>query len=132
MSTYLFKGLAHIGIMTDDPEGCANFYVDNLRFNHYHHVSMNPGPNIWFVENNGCLIEFVKSDKRDIHGIVDHVCFEVQGIDELVSELAAKGIELETPAASEINGLFPCKAKNIFFKGPAGERIEIFDFSQPC
>lgn len=128
MGKYFFRGLSHIGIMTDDPQRCAKFYVDNLGFRYYHESALRD-LRLVFVENGGCIIEFVSRGARSTAGPVDHIALEVQGIDALVAELRAKGVEFETDNVNCME-VFPCGCKNIFFKGPAGERLELFDFTK--
>ena len=128
MGKYFFRGLAHIGIMTDDPKRCAEFYIDNLGFRYYHEKDMGQ-VQIVFVENGGCVIEFVSRGARSGVGAVDHIALEVQGIEAIVDELRAKGVKFETEKINCMD-VFPCGCKNIFFKGPAGERLELFDFAK--
>ncbi len=126
---YIVRGLHHIGIMTDDPKKCAQFYIDNLGFRPYYTMAMGP-MTIEFVELGGMVIEFVGSGARDVHGIVDHIAIEVQNIEALVAELKAKGIAMESEKIGAMPSFFPNGSKNIFFRGPAGERIELFDHSR--
>jgi len=127
----IMVGLAHIGIYTADPEKCAKFYVENLGFRRYHEKQMGPEMKICFVELGGCVIEFVGGHQDGIpDGTVDHICLNVQGIDELVADLKAKGVEFENDGnVGYLAALFPTPVKNAFFRGPAGERIELFDYT---
>ncbi len=128
MSKYLFKGLAHIGVMTDNPQKCVDFYCENLGFRPYHVADMGPFQLV-FVENGGMVIEFVGVGAKTETGVVDHIAIEVQGIEALAEELKAKGVNIEAPVGS-MPGLFPNGFKNVFFTGPAGEKIELVDFSK--
>ena len=95
MKDYLVTGLAHIGIMKKDTKKCANFYVNHLGF--HHHYSYKAGELVLeFVENGGCVIEFVQSGKENNAGIVNHIALEVQGIEALVQKLRGEGIVFET------------------------------------
>lgn len=129
MKDYLVTGLAHIGIMTDDAKKCANFYVNHLNF--HPHYSYKAGELcLEFVENGGCVIEFVQSGQETAAGIVNHIALEVQGIEALVEKLRGEGIVFETEEITKMPDFFPNGVKNIFFRGPAGERIELFDYSR--
>lgn len=128
MEKYFIRGLAHIGIMTDDPKRCAEFYVDNLGFRYYHEKDLGH-LQLVFVENGGCVVEFVSRGARSADGAVDHIALQVQGIEDLVEELRAKGVEFETEKVTCMD-VFPRGCKNIFFRGPAGERLELFDFTK--
>ena len=129
MSNYLVKGLAHIGIMTDDAKGCAQFYIDNLDFRPFYSYQLGELV-LEFVECGGLVLEFVQSGKVADAGVVNHVAIEVQGIEALVDKLRAKGIVFETEEIAKMPEFFPNGVKNIFFSGPAGERIELFDYSR--
>ena len=129
MSDYLVKGMAHIGIMTDDAKGCAQFYIDNLDFRPYYSYKLGDLV-LEFVECGGMVLEFVQTGKEEQAGIVNHIAIEVQGIEKLVEKLKAKGIVFETEEITKLPEFFPNGVKNIFFAGPAGERIELFDYSR--
>ena len=125
---YMFKGLAHIGIMTDDPRRCAEFYINNLDFRLFHVVPRD-GFEIVFVENGGVVLEFIGRGAVENVGVINHLTLEVKGIDKTVERLKAAGVELEADEARPMEGFFPFGCKNIFFKGPAGERVELVDYS---
>jgi len=65
--------------------------------------------------------------KQGNAGSVDHIAIEVKNLDELVSQLKAKGIEFETEKPIKLEKLFN-GAQVIFFRGPSGERLELFEF----
>ncbi len=130
MSEYLLKGLAHIGIYTEDSEKAAAFYVENLDFRYWWRADNGPR-HIVFIEQGGLILEFIGGREDNIgSGQVDHVCLEVQGIEALVEKLKEKGVvfEKEEPVGV-MPSMFPKPCKNAFFKGPAGERVELFDFT---
>lgn len=125
---YMYKGLSHIGIMTDDPKGCAQFYIDKLNFRHFHYVNRGT-VEIYMVENGNLILEFVGRKTTDQAGVIDHICIEVVDIDKTVEDLKAKGVKFESEKANVMEGFYPFPCKNIFFRGPANERVELFDFS---
>ena len=129
MKDYLVEGLAHIGIFTSDPDGCAEFYKNYLGFHDYYRYS-NDHLTLTFVERGGCVIEFVSNEEARTNGIVDHIALQVQGIDAMVEELKAQGIVFEKEEIDAMPDFYPNGVRNIFFKGPAGERIELFDYSR--
>ncbi len=129
MNNYLITGLAHIGIMTDDPQKCADFYVKYLGFSPFYTYA-NDDVQLVFVENGGCVIEFVRAASEYTAGTVNHIALEVQGIEALVENLRAQGIVFETEEITKMPDFFPNGVKNIFLTGPAGERIELFDYSR--
>ena len=93
MSEFLFKGLCHVGVMTDDAEKSVKFYCENLGFRPYYAGKMGPMP-LTFVEGGGLVIEFIAAGKAAPGGAVDHFAIEVLNIEEAVASLKAKGIEV--------------------------------------
>ena len=129
MENYLISGLAHIGVVTTDAKKCAQFYEKHLGFRPYYSYEAN-GLHLEFVECGRCIIEFVEGEGCDHTGTVDHIALEVQGIEALVEKLKSEGITFETEEITKMPDFYPNGVKNIFFKGPAGERIELFDYSR--
>ena len=129
MSNYLVKGLAHIGILAEDARACADFYIKHLNFR-YQYEHMLGDLLLVFVECGGCVVEFVQTGGLDHGGVVDHIALEVQGIEAMVKKLKEDGIVFETEEIGRTPDFGPNGMKNIFFKGPAGERIELFDYSK--
>ena len=127
MSEFLFKGLCHVGVMTDDAEKSVKFYCENLGFRPYYAGKMGPMP-LTFVEGGGLVIEFISAGKAAPGGAVDHFAIEVLNIEEAVASLKAKGIEVGPVMASP--DFFPTGMKNVFFTGPNGEKIEFVEFAK--
>lgn len=123
-------GLAHIGVYVKDLEVSKKFYMENLGFklddeNDLGRVKLG------FISNGNCLIELIQpAEPKEICGVavVDHICMEVTGIEELYADLEAKGVKFEGPvsySAAICGGV-----KNCFFPGPDGERIEFFQYER--
>lgn len=131
-----FKGLAHIGLYTEDIEATKSFYIDNLGFKlDYETVAEKPN-NGWlkiaFISLNGMIIEILEPSDRSLikkgnGGCVDHLTIEVKNLDNIVKALKAKGITFETEEPIKLNKLFN-GVQVIFFRGPSGERLELFEF----
>ncbi len=128
---YLVRGLHHIGIATDDLEKATDFYIQNLDFRLINKLDLPTGVSCWFVENHGLVLEFVSRGKSPYPtGPILHVALEVCGIDGLVDELKRKGV-LAPDARINVNPTaFPSGIKNIFFNGPCGEQIELFELAR--
>ena len=75
-----------------------------------------------------CILELICSPKVDVSalkaGQVDHICLECDDIDEYMKRLEGK-VEVVSPIGFNMFG----GAKNVFFLGPDGERIELFSTS---
>lgn len=131
-----FKGLAHINIATDDIEKSKEFYTKALGFKFEYEARIDEPNNAWlklaFVNLNGMVIEFLEpSDKTTVKngcdGIINHIAIEVKNIDEVMEDLKAKGIVFETEKPGYAENMFK-GIKFCFFRGPSGERIELFEF----
>ncbi len=119
-------GLAHIGVKVKDIEASKKFYTELLGFQIDDENDLGR-VKLAFLSNGNCLIELISADSVPSEpGQIDHICVEVEGIDELVAELKGKGIAFDGDVSysAAIRG----GIKNIFFKGPDGERIEFFDY----
>lgn len=119
-------GLAHIGVKVKDIEASTKFYTELLGFQIDDENDLGR-VKLVFLSNGNCLIELISADSvPEVPGQIDHICMEVEGIDELVAELKEKGLVFdgEVSYGAAIRG----GIKNIFFKGPDGERIEFFDY----
>lgn len=123
-------GLAHIGIFTADIDKSVEFYK-SLGFTV--DADSCPGPKLVFMSLGTCLIELICPPdasalaKRNADGWIGHICIEAKHIDDVVADFKAKGI---IPAEAQVsyNEKILGGVKNIFFDGPSGESIELFDY----
>ena len=124
-------GLAHIGVFTKDAEVSAAFYR-KLGFT-VDAQSGNGGTRLVFLSLGSCLLELIQPadvssvDARPTDGIVGHIAIECTNIDELVKGLKAEGLVPESAAVSTNDNILG-GVKNLFFQGPSGESIELFDY----
>ncbi|NLL41762.1 MAG: VOC family protein [Firmicutes bacterium] len=125
-------GLAHIGIHTDNLEESIEFYRDVLGFAVDHIAEIRGGAvKLGFLVQGSCVIELIHNPGQEVAagrqaGIIDHIALGVKDIGQLVKRLEAKGVTYETKEPGNVdlkNG-----AKNIFFHGPSGERLEFFEY----
>lgn len=123
-------GLAHIGIFTANIDRSIAFY-ESLGFTK--DAQCAPGPKLVFMSLGTCLLELIcpadlsELDKRNANGWIGHICIECTHIDDVVADFKAKGIvpaDANVSYSAEILG----GIKNIFFDGPSGESIELFDY----
>ena len=131
-----FKGLAHIGLFTENIENSKNFYIGNFGFKLEGEFIIDKPGNAWlkiaFINLNGMVIELLEpSDKSNIKkgndGCVDHLAIEAACLDNEIANLKEKGIVFETDSPIRIDKLFK-GVKVIFFRGPSGERLELFEY----
>lgn len=127
-------GLSHIGVYTKDITISIKFYQEFLGFRLEYTknlVKEDGTTKLAFLEAGNCIIELIQPSKLGLvdqrtAGIVDHVALSVADIDAVISNLKAAGVVFETETATTValkNG-----AKNVFFSGPSGERIELFEW----
>jgi len=127
MSNYLFKGLCHIGIMTDNAEASVQWYCEKLGFRPWYTGKMGPMP-LTFVEGYGLVIEFVAAGRFEGMGPVDHIALEVMNIEEAVADMRRKGVQIDDPGCAP--DFFPTGMKNVFFTGPNGEKLEFVEYAR--
>lgn len=120
-------GLHHIGVHVRDARASEKFYVETLGFEKTHEFVNGPTTLI-FVRAGSCVIELIENAVKDDRpvGAIDHVALEVKDIEPFVCRLTEKLVNFDTGEIRENAWLFG-GAKNIFFKGPDGERIEFFE-----
>lgn len=123
--SHLFKGQAHVGILTGDAQACVEFYCKHLGFRPWYADKMGPMP-LTFVENGGMVIEFIAAGNMSGAGAIDHISIEVLNIEEAVAALREGGVQIGEVQAHP--DFFPGGMKNVFFTGPAGEKIELVEF----
>ncbi len=127
MAEYLMKGLCHIGIMTDNAEASVRWYCEKLGFRPWYAGKMGPMP-LTFVEGYGMVVEFVAAGRFEGMGAVDHIALEVINIEAAVADLRAKGVDIPDPGCAP--DFFPSGMKNVFFKGPNGEKLEFVEYAR--
>ncbi|HBN85685.1 MAG TPA: hypothetical protein DDZ89_17785 [Clostridiales bacterium] len=131
-----FKGLAHIGIYTEDMERSKDFYVNKLGFALNFKTTVDKGAGkslkIAFVKAGNLVLELLEPSEKDsipkgCTGAANHIAIEVKDMDDIVRKLSQKEIVFETDQPISMNSLAH-PAKVIFFKGPSGERLELFEY----
>ena len=125
-----YIGLAHIGVYTKDVDASIAFY-EKLGFKL---DARREGPTrIAFVVLGGCTIELIQPgdakrvDDTPADGRVAHIALEVRNIEDVVEALKTEGI-VEKEAKVNTMPDFLDGVKNIFFRGPSEEYLELFDF----
>lgn len=120
-------GLHHIGVHVRDARASEKFYVETLGFEKTNEFVNGPTTLI-FVKAGGCVVELIENANKDDRpvGTIDHIALQVKDIEPFVCRLTEKMVNFDTGEIRENPWLFG-GAKNIFFKGPDGERIEFFE-----
>lgn len=131
--TGMVKGLAHIGVFTQDMDKSISFYRDVLGFSlaNTEKLAGEEGTtHLAFLAAGDCVLELIQPANLDgikdrQHGLVDHIALQVTGLEDLIDRLRAHECQFESeePVQVKIMG----GVKIIFFAGPNGERLELFE-----
>jgi lactoylglutathione lyase len=125
------KGLAHIGVFTADMDKSLEFYCKTLGMELFYSCDMSK-LKLGFVKAGSCIIELIAPDDYSGgrgEGVVAHIAIEVEDIRDVVAALKAKGVKFNTEDVSVLPQLFPTGSTNIFFNGPNGESLELYEYT---
>ncbi|WP_274365444.1 VOC family protein [Paenibacillus thermotolerans] len=121
------KKLEHIGIMAKNIEESIRFYTEIVGMRLDRREKLDNGVELVFLHFPGqesVEIELISrwDDSFSENGIVGHVAFTVDNIEQELERLKQAGVRLidETPRTI-LGGI-----KIAFFYGPSGEQLEMF------
>ncbi len=118
-------GLHHAGVYVASLARSIAFYREVFGLEVAEQFSFG-GEDIAFLGLGGARLELIEgAPTRGAHGAVDHVAFEVQGLDALVARLRVQGVTLLDEAPTPVPRL---GARILFCAGPDGERIELLEY----
>ena len=136
MSKYV-TGLNHIGIFTDSRDASVKFYKDMLGFEEVFTVDNenDSGLLITLVKKGDCILEILEPTITDQNIVssatasMNHIAVACKDVKKLVQDLKAKGIQFETEETAYVPGFGrpDTDIEIIFTRGPAGERIELYE-----
>ncbi len=121
------KKLEHVGIMVKNLDISQDFYQNILGLDFLDRYHANPEVELAFLgekETGQVYVELIaeKNDDFSDVGNVNQLAFTVDNIEEEVERLKSLGFPFFTEEILELNG----KSRYIFFKGPDGEKLELF------
>lgn len=119
----MFSGVEHIGIKAKDMDRAVKFYTEVLGFTLVER--MKPGPvELAFVQLGDTIVELVEADEKTNFqdGTVNHVALKVSDIFAAAEFLRQQNVEMisEEPISIGPNRYV------FFFRGPSGEKLELF------
>ncbi|MBP3347497.1 MAG: VOC family protein [Clostridia bacterium] len=127
------EGLGHISLFTKDIEKTVDFYTNILGFQKIEEIRKETEEGTLIVVFLLCvdiIIEAIQQPGGKCEGVGDgcfqHLAIQVTGIEELIEILREDGVVFETEMEvlpHMFNG-----SKIIFFRGPSGERLELFEY----
>jgi len=141
MKNEFFTGYSHVGIYVTDIEEAIKFYTDVLYFDFlFQIVNESDGLKIAMLKLNNCVVELLEppTDREVLlpkekivdgaKGTINHLAILVNDIFKAREHIESFGYEFETRGVYDV----PCfgrptlDLKVTFFRGPNGERIELF------
>lgn len=115
------NSIAHIGMCVKDLEISQKFYTEILGLEVCGTHQDERIKIVFMSSGNGIieLIQYFEDYTPRPAGVVDHIAFKVENIEESVEKLKSAGVKLlfEAPRPFEQGKIF-------FFQGPDGERLE--------
>lgn len=125
------SGLSHIGIFVRDMKTSLEFYTI-MGFECYSKADVQNKDGVVrlaFLRCGSCEIELIQypiyNERKD--GSVDHIALRVGNIDAMIRRLIDCGVTFDSNEPAVIPTLFDNGIKNIFFRGPDGERLELVE-----
>lgn len=121
------KKLEHVGVMVSDLEVSINFYGSVLGLDLLDRFPANEATELAFLgdrESGQVIVELIcgKDNRFPDEGKVHHIAFTVDDLEEEIARLTTLKVHFTQSDISTLaNG-----SKYIFFKGPDGETLELF------
>lgn len=124
--------VGHIAVSTPDLKKSVEFYkllggepvmedvfhIDDSRFEHIIHMKFDGETTVELIQpSHDDMIAYGK-------GIIQHLCFEVENVDETVAMLREKGVNTFEEEEPHIEPIFG-GIRVMFLEGPSGESIEL-------
>ncbi|RLL41333.1 VOC family protein [Oceanobacillus piezotolerans] len=122
----MIKGINHKGFHVVDMERSLDFYCNKLGFKKAFELNQPSGePWIVYVKvADGCFIELFYGGTEGVKNRAEHICFEVDDIQETAEQLKKRGVPLEVDISQGL-------ALNYQFwvKDPDGNWIEFMEMN---
>ena len=111
----------HFTVLTDDVSSTEGFYTRFLGFT----VGARPDfkfPGVWFYANDAAILHVMKVDELPVprNGVLDHMAFRGEGINELLAKLTKAGLSYRLKRTPE-----PWDQWQLFFEDPNGAVVEV-------
>jgi lactoylglutathione lyase len=121
------RKLEHVGVMVSDIEVSVDFYQNVLGLDLLDRLAINLAVTLAFLgnrESGQVIVELVSGKDKEFpdEGKVHHIAFTVDDIEDEITRLKALNVAFSNDEILTLaNG-----SKYIFFKGPDGETLELF------
>ena len=126
----MISKIEHIGIMVKDMDESIRFYTEVLGLKLVERAPLNETVELAFLSFPGqenVQIELIGRDPSTIpeEGLVNHLAFTVPDLEAAMARLQEAGVEFSAEWPRRIlDG-----GQIAFFKGPSGEKLELFQRS---
>lgn len=123
----MFAKLEHIGILAENMEASIKFYTKTLGMKLVERRSLEKNVELAFLSFPGqesVQVELIGRDPNGMpeEGLVNHLAITVDDIEAAINRLRQQGVEVsEEWPKTILDG-----RKIAFFKGPSGEKLELF------
>lgn len=123
----MIKKIEHIGILARNIDESIQFYTEILGMKLVDRAPLNETVELAFLSfpgQEGVQVELIGRDPGDMaeEGLVNHLAFTVEDLDAAIEKIKQQGIEVSEEWPKTI-----LDGKRIaFFKGPSGEKLELF------
>jgi len=111
----------HFTVLTDDLSATEAFYTSLLGF------TVGPRPDfkfsgLWLYANDKAILHVMQVDEmpEPRKGVLDHMAFRGEGVNELLSKLESAGLEYRIKRTPE-----PWDQWQVFFEDPNGAKVEV-------
>jgi lactoylglutathione lyase len=123
----MLRKVEHIGIQVRDLDRSIGFYTQVLGLTLRSRIRLNPTTELAFLPVGDSEIELVCAQAEYTYareGIVNHLAFHVDDVADILDRLRRNQVELihEQPRFVE-----PLSTRIAFFRGPDGEKLELFE-----
>lgn len=115
----------HIGVVIKDIYESKKFYTEVLGGIFDHEVE-NERVHLVFINFGHGVVELIKRKNEEFSsskGVVEHIAFTVDSVDDTVKRLKEQKVDLISETA-----MFVDNKKVFFFQGPNGEKLEIVEY----
>ena len=135
MNSELFTGCNHIGIYVANREEAIRFYSDVFGFKLLFCVDVeSDGEHIGMLQLGNCMLEVLEpaKDKQSVIpaavGTLNHFALNVPDIETALKHVESFGYIAEEEGIYDVPGFGSpdLNLKVAFFRGPNGERLELF------
>lgn len=122
----MLQKVEHIGIIVSDLDRSIAFYTTVLGLPLRKRVRLNETTELAFLTVGDSEIELIHKNPpvdAPLDGVVNHVAFTVADVAGTLAHLRRHGVALLNEAPVELG---PLGARAAFFRGPDGEKLELF------